>query len=76
MADDKPIPLTRALGRFVGHIWHATTKPAPRSERETVHTEHETKHGEIDGQRVVLRRTTIDEIEYLEAPKDTGEKPQ
>ena len=62
--------MTRSVGRFFGHIWSASTKPVPADEPKT-HTEqishevHEVE-GELNEQRVILRRTTIDEVEIRE----------
>jgi len=64
MTKDRKIPLTRSLGRFVGHIVHAVKAPAPDSEREEIARETEERTGDVDGKQVVLRRTTVDEIEY------------
>lgn len=64
MKSDKDIPITRAVGRFFGHLWHATTKPvAPESETHTVSRGTQEARGELDGKPVTLRRTTIEEIE-------------
>lgn len=64
MKDDENIPISRAIGRFFGHLWSATTKPVePGTESEVVSQTTEESQGEIDGQRVTLRRTTIEEIE-------------
>ena len=61
---DKDIPISRAVGRFFGHLWHAAAKPAaPDSTRKTVTERTEETPGEIQGQPVVFRRTTIEEIE-------------
>lgn len=64
MGREPKIPLTRSLGRFVGHIWHAAKTPAPEREREEVARRSDERTGEIDGKSVVLRRTTVDEVEY------------
>lgn len=61
---DKDIPLTRALGRFLGHLWHATARPAPRADTTTVRKSTEERPAEIDGRKVTLRRTTIEEVEF------------
>lgn len=64
MKDDKDIPISRALGRFFGHIFHSTTKPVePDTESTVVSQKTEEQDAELNGQRVVLRRTTIEEIE-------------
>jgi len=59
--------VTRAVGRFFGHIWGATTKPVsndePDSHTEVVAHEVEEIEGELDQKKVILRRTTIDEVE-------------
>jgi len=62
--DAKDIPITRAVGRFFGHIVHAVAKPAPSDSEKTVvsKTTQETP-AEIEGQKVILRKTTIEEIE-------------
>ena len=66
-SDNNP-SLPRAIGRFFGHIVQAVKAPAPTSEREEVsRTTQETQgHMGTDTgtKKVVLRRTTIDEIEY------------
>jgi len=65
--DDKDISVTRAVGRFFGHIWGATTKPVsadePESRTEVVANEVEEAQAQIDNKKVILRRTTIDEVE-------------
>jgi len=68
--DDKDISVTRAVGRFFGHIWGATTKPVladePESRTEVVANEVEEAQAQIDNKKVILRRTTIDEVEIRE----------
>jgi hypothetical protein len=67
MADDRD-NLMRNLGKFVGAIWHGIrTDPARHEVRRTVE-EHE---GERDGQSVVIRRTTIDEVEIQNKPRSS-----
>ena len=64
MKSDKDIPITRAIGQFFGHLWHSTTKPVePGSHTETVSKTTQEAEGEIEGQKVILRKTTIEEIE-------------
>ncbi|MBL4590535.1 MAG: hypothetical protein JKY96_01105 [Phycisphaerales bacterium] len=64
MKDPKDIPLTRAIGQFFGHLFHATTKPVPTQSPITeVAKTAEQAEGEIAGQKVILRKTTIEEIE-------------
>lgn len=68
---DKDIPLTRAIGRFFGHLWHAAAKPAPAdTHTETVSRTTESAPGEIDGRPVTLRRTVIEEVTF--EPPPTG----
>lgn len=68
--DDKDIPIPRAIGRFFGHLWQATTKPAqPAKHTHTVRTSTQETPGQVDGQRVILRRTTIEEVEFREPPE-------
>ena len=61
----KDISLSRAVGQFFGHLWGASTRPVPKDEPQREQIRHETQEaeGEINGQKVVLRRTTIEEIE-------------
>lgn len=58
-------PLMRSLGEFVGHIAKGiTTDPAkPPASRQTVRTRVEEETRETPRGKVVLRRTTIEEIE-------------
>jgi hypothetical protein len=60
--DPKDIPVTRAIGQFFGHLWHSASKPAPTEKTTISETTHETD-AEIEGQKVILRKTTIEEIE-------------
>ena len=63
--DHKDISISRAVGQFFGHLWGATTKPAPdEGERVEVRREIEEAEGQVDGNKVVLRRTTIEEVEF------------
>ncbi len=59
--------MTRAVGRFFGHIWGATTKPVPpdepESQTEVINHQVDEIKGELDHKKVILRRTTIDEVE-------------
>lgn len=64
MKPDKDIPISRAVGRFFGHLVQAVAKPAPPdSETTTVSKTTDEAPAEIDGQKVILRKTTIEEIE-------------
>jgi hypothetical protein len=68
--DDKDISVSRAVGRFLGHIWGATSKPVPEDEQdshpEVIQSNVEEAQGEMNNKKVILRRTTIDEIEMRE----------
>lgn len=72
---DKDIPISRAVGRFFGHLWNAAAKPvepeAPKKQR--LRETHEERDAEVDGKPVILRRTTIEEIEFK---GDSPDKPQ
>lgn len=59
------VGLARSLGQFVGHIWQAV-RHDPASARRVLRHEVEEEHR---GQ-MVLRRTTIEEIELR--PPDTS----
>ena len=65
---DKDISISRAVGQFFGHLWGASTKPVAKdeAERHEVRRETEEGEGEVNGKKVVLRRTTIEEIEFKE----------
>lgn len=59
--------LMRSLGRFFGHIGHAVKTPAPSGERAEVSREtQEAEAVDDQGRKVILRRTTIDEVEVRE----------
>lgn len=64
--DDKDISISRAVGQFFGHLWGATTKPVVKEQPQCHEVKRETEEseGEINGQKVVLRRTTIEEVEF------------
>ncbi len=68
--DDKDISVTRAVGRFFGHIWGATTSPvskdSPDSQTHEINRESHSQDAEMEGKKIILRRTTIDEIEIRE----------
>lgn len=67
MGDEKQKPLMRSLGEFFGHIVKGIRSDPGSPERREVRrtTEEETRD---DG--VVLRRTTIEEIELPSKPSD------
>ncbi len=69
--NDKDISISRAVGQFFGHLWGATTKPVP-NERHEVKRETQEADGEIDGKKVILRRTTIEEVEFREGDQGSG----
>ena len=61
--------MTRAVGRFLGHIWGAASKPVPEekeSQSQVVDHRVEETQGMMGDKKVVLRRTTIEEIEVQE----------
>jgi hypothetical protein len=64
----KDISLSRAVGQFFGHLWGATSKPVAKDDldRHEVKRETQEAEGEINGKKVVLRRTTIEEVEFKE----------
>jgi len=75
---DKDIPIARAVGRFFGHLWKAAAAP-PGPDRDQPQTDAPTQRvretseqqpAELGGKPVILRRTTIEEIEF----KDAAEK--
>ncbi len=65
---DKDISISRAVGQFLGHLWGASTRPVEKTgpKRREVGRETTRAEGMIDGKKVVLRRTTIDEVEVHE----------
>ena len=69
MKDDKDISVTRAVGRFLGHIWGAASKPVPeenQTQSQVVDHRVEEAQGMIGDKKIVLRRTTIEEVEIRE----------
>jgi hypothetical protein len=60
--------ISRSLGEFFGHIAHGVKGDlsSDQPERREVRREVEEREGEVDGRRVTLRRTTIEEIEIDE----------
>lgn len=73
MSDRKPSrSLAWSLGAFVGEIARAIRTPVDAADRERVEVERRTEqHVRDDG--VVLRRTTIDEVEL---PPDRDPPPK
>lgn len=69
---EKDIPISRALGRFFGHLWTATTGSPTDGKVHTVRKSTVESPGEVDGHQVILRRTTIEEVEF----RDPIEPPQ
>ncbi len=69
MKPDKEIPITRAIGQFFGHLWHSTAKPVDTTSRtETISKTTQEADAQIDGNKVILRKTTIEEVEYRNDP--------
>lgn len=59
------VPLTRAIGQFFGHLWHSTTKPvSPDTHTQTISKTTDKANAEINGNKVILRKTTIEEVEF------------
>lgn len=50
----------RNLGKFVGAIWHGIKSDPNKHEVRRTVQEHEREH---EGRKVIVRRTTIDEVE-------------
>lgn len=71
---DNSVP--HALGQFVGHIWRGLRADTASSRAREVgrHTE-EQETLDAAGQRVTLRRTTIDEIEIRPNNATPGDGP-
>lgn len=70
--------ISRSLGEFFGHIVHGAKKDlhADQPKRHEVRREVEEREGEVDGKKVTLRRTTIEEIEIEAADRaDTEQGP-
>ena len=84
MNDEKDISISRSVGRFLGHIWGATTKPVEKDdtendqpetvERVVIDQQTQETQSELDGKKVILRRTTIDEIELKESADSKQEE--
>lgn len=69
MKDPENIPITRAIGQFFGHLWHSTTKPVETdSHTETISKTTQEADAEINGSKVILRKTTIEEVEFRDDP--------
>jgi hypothetical protein len=68
--NDKDIPISRAVGRFFGHLWNAAVRPAAAEDggTKTVRREEVASEGTIDGKPVILRRTVIEEVEFKDEP--------
>lgn len=70
MADDNDKSIMRSLGEFVGHIVRGVKTPVETPVRHQVnrHVEEETR--DTPAGKVTLRRTTIEEVEFLpDAPR-------
>ena len=66
--DDDRKTIARSLGEFVGHLWQGVKSEPPKAQRHEVRREvdEEVREGP-QGQRVIARRTTIEEIEIQDA---------
>ena len=66
--DHRNKSLMRSLGEFVGHIVRGVKEPVG-NKPTVVRKEVEEREGEAgpNGERVILRRTTIDEVEVRKA---------
>jgi len=66
---EEPKGLMRSLGEFVGHIARGiAADPARLAARDRTVVREETTEREAttaDGQRVILRRTVVEEVEVL-----------
>jgi hypothetical protein len=71
--------ISRSLGEFFGHIVQGTKGDlsGQKPQRREVRREVEEREGEVDGKKVTLRRTTIEEIEIQPGQRaDTEQKPE
>ena len=75
MAKDGRKSISRSLGEFVGHIWGGVTaRPEGGVRREEIRREVEEEVRETaSGEKVIARRTTIEEIEYRPKGETRGE---
>lgn len=73
---EKDIPISRALGRFFGHLWTATTGSTNKGEIHTVRKSTVESPGEVDGKQVILRRTTIEEVEFRDVSPEPPARPK
>ncbi len=69
MTPDRDIPLSRAVGRFFGHLWGAVKTDTSKDRAELRREVEEQPAAGPDGERVTLRRTTIEEIEIEREPR-------
>jgi hypothetical protein len=60
----QPKGLMRSLGEFVGHIARAVKTDPEAGDRREVRREVEERPGEVDGRKVTLRRTIIEEVRF------------
>lgn len=67
MSDRRSKSMARSLGEFFGHLIHGIRSDPSR---RVVRREVETQEQSTEAGRVVLRRTTIEEIEIR--PEDGG----
>ena len=69
--------ISRSIGEFFGHIVHGVKADLASEEpdRREVRREVEEREGVVDGRKVTLRRTTVEEIEIDEGLRaDTDEE--
>ena len=67
-AREPPKSLMRSLGEFVGHIVHSAKTDPTDPKRTIVSKTTQEQIQQTPEGPVTLRRTTIEEIEYPEAP--------
>ncbi|GMV25425.1 MAG: hypothetical protein AMXMBFR58_14560 [Phycisphaerae bacterium] len=73
MADPSNKSIARSLGEFFGHIIHGVkTDPSKR----VVRKETESAEQPVPGGKVVLRRTTIEEVEFKPGAAPPGGEPR
>ncbi len=71
MPSDRDIPVSRAVGRFFGHLWGAIKSDPGKDRAELKREVEEQPAVGPAGERVTLRRTTIEEIEIEPPSRDS-----
>lgn len=61
--------LMRNIGSFFGHLRHGVRTPVEGETRHELRREHEREERIEDGKKIVLRRTTIEEMEVRPDPR-------